>query len=58
VSVAAITICVASQRIFIVVYFVTESVRKILETLSYNGGIYDPSQTSEIHVLPTYIHHC
>jgi len=35
---AAITLCVASQRVFIVVddvYFVIYSVRKLLDTLSY-----------------------
>jgi hypothetical protein len=34
---AAITFCVASQRVFIVVsvYFVIDSVRKILDTPSY-----------------------
>jgi hypothetical protein len=32
VSFAAITLCVASQRVFIVVYFVIDSVRKILDT--------------------------
>jgi hypothetical protein len=37
VSFAAITICVASQRVFIVllVYFIIESVRKLLDTPSY-----------------------
>jgi hypothetical protein len=37
VSFAAITICVASQRVFIVVivYFVTDSVRKLLDAPSY-----------------------
>jgi hypothetical protein len=37
VSFAAITLCVASQRVFIVVnvYFVIESVRKLWDTLSY-----------------------
>jgi hypothetical protein len=35
VSFAAITLCVASQRVFIVVvYFVIDSVRKFLDTLS------------------------
>jgi hypothetical protein len=36
VSFAAITLCVASQRVFIVVsvYFVIDSVRKLLDTLS------------------------
>jgi hypothetical protein len=37
VSFAAITLCVASQQVFIVVvvYFVIDSVRKILNTSSY-----------------------
>jgi hypothetical protein len=36
VSVSAINLCVASQRVFIVVvYFVIESVRKLLDTPSY-----------------------
>jgi hypothetical protein len=39
VSFAAITLCVASQRLFtvvVVVYFVIDSVRKILDTPSYS----------------------
>jgi hypothetical protein len=45
VSFAAITLCVASQRVFIVVvvYFVIDSVRKLLDIPSYtkvNGQIY------------------
>jgi hypothetical protein len=36
VSFAIITLCVASQRVFIVVvHFVINSVRKLLDTLSY-----------------------
>jgi hypothetical protein len=38
VSFAAITLCVASQRVFIAVvdvYFVIDSVRKLLDTFSY-----------------------
>jgi uncharacterized membrane protein len=35
VSFATITLCVASQRVFIVVYFVIDSVRKLLDTHSY-----------------------
>jgi hypothetical protein len=35
VSFAAITLCVASQRVFIVVYFVTDSAPKLLDTPSY-----------------------
>jgi hypothetical protein len=36
-SFAAITLCVASQRVFIVVrvYFIIDSVRKLLDTPSY-----------------------
>jgi uncharacterized membrane protein YjgN (DUF898 family) len=38
VSFAAITICATSQRVFIVViYFVIDSVRKLLDTPSYVG---------------------
>jgi hypothetical protein len=40
VSFPAITLCVASQRVFIVVYFVIDSVRKILDTPSYVHTIY------------------
>jgi len=38
VSFASITLCVTSQRVFIVVslYFVIDSVRKLLDTPSYN----------------------
>jgi hypothetical protein len=35
VSFAAITLCVASQLAFVVVYFVIDSVRKLLDTPSY-----------------------
>jgi hypothetical protein len=35
VSFAAITLCVASQREFFVVYFVIDSVRKLLDIPSY-----------------------
>jgi hypothetical protein len=35
VSFAAITLCVASQRVFIVVYFVFGSVRKLVGTSTY-----------------------
>jgi hypothetical protein len=34
-SFAAITLCVASQRVFVVVYFVIDSVRKLLDTHAY-----------------------
>jgi hypothetical protein len=39
VSFAAITLCVASQRVF-VVYFVIDSVRKLLDIPSYNEFVY------------------
>jgi hypothetical protein len=41
VSFAAITLCVASQRLFTVVsvYFVIDSVRKLLDTPSYIRGV-------------------
>jgi hypothetical protein len=35
VSFATITLCVASQGVFIVVYFVIDSVRRLLDTPSY-----------------------
>jgi hypothetical protein len=40
VSFTAITLCVASQRVFIVVsvYFVIDSVRKLFDTPSYTPG--------------------
>jgi len=37
VSFASKTLCVASQRVFVVVYFLMDSVRKLLVTLSYTG---------------------
>jgi hypothetical protein len=43
VSFAAITICVAFQRVFIfvvVVYFVVESVQKLLDTTSYTNSSF------------------
>jgi hypothetical protein len=41
VTFAAITLCVASQRVFIVVsvYFVIDSVRKLLDTPSYGWKV-------------------
>jgi hypothetical protein len=35
VSFAAITLCVASQRVFVVVYFVIDSIRKLMDIPSY-----------------------
>jgi hypothetical protein len=44
VSFAVITYCTASQRVFIVVsvYFVIDSVRKLLDTPSYSDYVPDP----------------
>jgi hypothetical protein len=39
VSFTAITICVASQRVFIVLYFVIDSVRKLLDTPSWTLAV-------------------
>jgi hypothetical protein len=43
VSFAAITLCVASQRVFIVinVYFVIDSIRKLLDTSSHARACVD-----------------
>jgi hypothetical protein len=41
-SFAAITLCVASQRVFIVVYFVIDSVRKPLDISSYHCNKAEP----------------
>jgi uncharacterized membrane protein len=52
VSFAAITVCVASQRAFVVVavvYFVIDSVRKLLDTLSYTP------ETLFSYELPEYL---
>jgi hypothetical protein len=48
VSFATITLCVASQRVFIVVsvYFVIDSVRKLLDTPSYIVNAF-PFQNNE-----------
>jgi hypothetical protein len=40
VSFAAITLCIASQRVFIVVYFVIDLVRKLLDTPAYFEMLY------------------
>jgi hypothetical protein len=37
VSFAAVTLCVASQQVFIVVYFFIDSVRNLLDTPSYDA---------------------
>jgi hypothetical protein len=40
VSFASVTLCVVSQRVFIVVYLVIDSVRKLLDTPSYLDDPY------------------
>jgi hypothetical protein len=46
VSFAAITLCVASQRVFVVVDLVNDSVRKLLDTPSYINS--EPSEQTLI----------
>jgi hypothetical protein len=48
VSFAAITLCVASQRMFIVVYFVIDSVRKLLDTPWYINTVRDIKSNNNI----------
>jgi hypothetical protein len=49
VSFPSITICIASQRVFIVVvYFVINSVRKLLDTPSYVYEIGDVTVTGTL----------
>jgi uncharacterized membrane protein len=50
-SFAAITLCVASQRVFIVVYFVIDSVRKLLDTPSYVTGALITRSWNKAHEL-------
>jgi hypothetical protein len=52
-SFAAITLCVASQRVFIVVsvYFVIDSVRKRLDTSSYYHSSVSTSTDQSIHPI-------
>jgi hypothetical protein len=51
VNFAAITLCVASQRVF-VVYFVIDSVRKLLDTPLYTSGKTDPSRGNTLYCEP------
>jgi uncharacterized membrane protein len=44
VTFAAITLCVASQRVFIVVYFVIDLVRKLLDTSSYKSAVENDTE--------------
>jgi hypothetical protein len=53
VSFYAITLCVAFQRVFIVVYSVTDSVRKLLDAPSYvNSPKCQLSDSLLFHVIP------
>jgi hypothetical protein len=51
VSFAAITLCVASQRVFVVVYFVIDSVRKLLDTTSYIIRDIEHLVYAEIYII-------
>jgi hypothetical protein len=57
VSFAAITLCVASQRVFIVVcvYFVIDSVRKLLDIPSYVPGCIQSFQTGHLEREPQMV---
>jgi hypothetical protein len=48
VSFAVITLCIASQREFIDVYFVIDSVRKLLDTPSYSSTSSHPWHWMEV----------
>jgi hypothetical protein len=53
-SFAAITLCVASQRVFIavlIVYFVIDSVWELLDTPSYDVYHYDELSTLILHIV-------
>jgi hypothetical protein len=56
-SFPAITLCVASQRVFIVddVYFVIDSVRKILDIHSYACLKHVVSEFREFHFRTVYV---
>jgi hypothetical protein len=54
---AAITLCVASQRVFIVVsvYYVIDSVRKLLDTPSYSQDILSCAVVDGISLGPKFL---
>jgi hypothetical protein len=58
VSFTTITLCVASQRVFIVVsvYFVIDSVRKLLDTLSYIVKRINGSLTLDFTIQISALH--
>jgi len=41
VTFGTITLCVASQRVFVVVYFIIDSVRKLFDTPALGYGLDD-----------------
>jgi len=53
VSFAAVTLCVASQRVFIVdvIYFVIDSVRKLLDTPHNNQPTNQPTNFFEMSLV-------
>jgi hypothetical protein len=56
VSIAAITLCVASQRVFIfVVYFVIDSVRKLLDTPLYLSYSTHLKSFPYVHVKSEFV---
>jgi hypothetical protein len=51
VSFVAITLCVASQRVFIiVVYFVIDSVRKLLDSPSYSVDVRNSMKVDSVSI--------
>jgi hypothetical protein len=60
VSFAAITLCVASQRLFVVVDFVIDSIRKLLDTPVYltpKGELVSYRDLSFVMYLVGIFHH-
>jgi hypothetical protein len=45
------TLCIASQRVFIVVYFVIDSVQKLLNTPSFNNKSVDDVHAVSAHSI-------
>jgi hypothetical protein len=58
VSFAAVTLCIASQRMFIVVDFFTDSVRKLLVTPSYRLIIFTVKYTDAPNIMRVCFLHC
>jgi uncharacterized membrane protein len=51
VSFAAINLCIASRRVFVVVYFVIDSVRKLLDTPSYVKVVSSKKGSSKLESI-------